>query len=177
LKTLRQKGLLDQGAQSEQNVPLHMSPGGPMIRVYLDSCCLSRSIDNQEQERVRLETEAIFHVLEYVGRGVWQMIGSDAIDDEIGAIRDLERRESTRMAAEAASEHVSADLECIRRGAELESLGFRGYDSLHIACAEAGGADVLLTTDDAFVRRARRLQQELKVRVANPLSWLKEQSQ
>lgn len=45
------------------------------------------------------------------------------------------------------------------------------------ACAEAAGADILLSTDDAFVRRARRLQHDLRVRVTNPVQWLKERAE
>jgi predicted nucleic acid-binding protein len=143
-----------------------------MIRVYLDNCCFSRPLD--DQERVRLETNAIIEILIHVAHGTWTMIGSDAIDDEIAAIRDPVRRGRTRRLASYASEHVPVDADRTRRGQLLESMGFRGYDSLHIACAEAAGADVLLTTDDALVRRARRLREALGVHVANPLTWLNE---
>jgi len=33
-------------------------------------------------------------------------------------------------------------------------------------------ADVFLTSDDRLLRRARRAQKRLRVRVENPLSWL-----
>lgn len=36
------------------------------------------------------------------------------------------------------------------------------------------GVDVLLTTDDALVRRAKRNENELRVRVENFLTWLAE---
>jgi len=145
-----------------------------MIRVYLDTCCFNRPFDDQKQDRVRLETDAIIGILNHVARGRWIMIGSDATDDEIDAIRDPVRRDRTRRLASYASEHVPVDADRTRRGKLLESMGFRGYDSLHIACAEAAGADVLLTTDDAFVRRARRLREILGVHVANPLTWRNE---
>jgi hypothetical protein len=145
-----------------------------MIRVYLDTCCFNRPFDDQKQLRVRLESEAITDILRNVSRGRWTMIGSDAVDDEIGAIRDPVRRAKTRRLASYASEHVPADADLARRGEILESMGFRGYDSLHIACAEAAGADALLTTDDAFIRRARRLREVLGVHVANPLTWRNE---
>jgi predicted nucleic acid-binding protein len=58
---------------------------------------------------------------------------------------------------------------------ELTSIGFKSMDALHAACAESGGCDVLLTTDDKFLNRARRLQARLRVRVENPLVWMQEQ--
>ncbi|HEX6373692.1 MAG TPA: PIN domain-containing protein [Longimicrobium sp.] len=145
-----------------------------MIRIYLDTCCFNRPLDNQEQERVRLESDAIIVILQQVARGEWALIGSGALDDEIGVIPDPERRKRVQRFARVATEFVPLGIDCRRRGRELQTMGVRGYDSLHLACAEAARANVLLTTDDAFVRRARRLRQDLRVRVANPHTWLQE---
>ena len=60
------------------------------------------------------------------------------------------------------------------RAAEFEIAGFKAFDALHVACAEAGGVDVLLTTDDRMRNRAHRMQERLKVHVNNPLDWLQE---
>ena len=60
------------------------------------------------------------------------------------------------------------------RGKQLEALGFKEYDALHIACAESGKADVFFTADDAVIRRAKRLQSQLHVQVENPHTWLQE---
>lgn len=43
------------------------------------------------------------------------------------------------------------------------------FDSLHIASAEAGEVDVMLTTDDKLEKMADRL--DLKVKVMNPLKF------
>ena len=58
------------------------------------------------------------------------------------------------------------------RAAYLESLGFKLFDALHIACAESGSADVLLTTDDRMLRLAKRHSAQLQVYVENPYTWL-----
>lgn len=60
------------------------------------------------------------------------------------------------------------------RGKNLEALGFKAADALHIACAESGEADVLLTTDDRMLRRAESCFGSLRVRVENPHTWLQE---
>ena len=41
-------------------------------------------------------------------------------------------------------------------------------------CAESGRADILLTTDDRMLRRAKRFRLQLRVRVENPYTWLEE---
>lgn len=60
------------------------------------------------------------------------------------------------------------------RAEELERLGFKALDALHIACSEAAGADVLLTTDDRVLAKAKEFQDSLRVRVENPILWLME---
>jgi len=70
--------------------------------------------------------------------------------------------------------YIAVDEDIERRALELENLGFKSFDSLHIACAERGDADVLLTTDDDLLRKALQNKDILKVKVENPVQWLME---
>lgn len=58
------------------------------------------------------------------------------------------------------------------RAQTLENLGFRLYDSFHIACAEVSQADVFLTTDDRLLKRVMRYKDRIQVQVSNPVTWL-----
>jgi predicted nucleic acid-binding protein len=60
----------------------------------------------------------------------------------------------------------------VLRAEVIESLGFKDFDALHLASAEAADVSVFLTTDDRLLRRARRQQQHLAVSVLNPLNWI-----
>lgn len=51
-------------------------------------------------------------------------------------------------------------------------LSFKFYDALHLAFAEAGDADVLLTTDDRLLRKAKQYQNIFSIEVENPMIWL-----
>ena len=64
-----------------------------MAKIYLDSCCLNRPFDDQAQERIRLEAEAVLLILERIRDGSWEWISSDAVADEIDQIPDPSRRE------------------------------------------------------------------------------------
>ncbi len=44
--------------------------------------------------------------------------------------------------------------------------GFRGFDALHLACAEAAGVDIFVTCDDRLLAAARRSGSVIRVRVA-----------
>jgi predicted nucleic acid-binding protein len=142
--------------------------------IYLDVCCFNRPFDDQRQERIRLEAEAVLLVLERCQNGVWHLLGSEAIAAEIGQIRDPDRLAQVRSLANAASQQVFVDASVERQVKGWVGQGFGVFDAFHLACAEAGNASVLLTTDDRFLRRAGRLGDMLKVRVANPLHWLLE---
>jgi predicted nucleic acid-binding protein len=58
----------------------------------------------------------------------------------------------------------------IKRSAELGKYGIKPMDSLHLAVTEIAGIDVFLTTDDAFLHAANRMN--LNIKVANPVTFL-----
>jgi predicted nucleic acid-binding protein len=144
------------------------------VLVYLDVCCLNRPFDDQSQERIRLEAEAVLLILERCQAGEWQLLGSEAVDYEISRIPDEERRYRVFLLASVARARQKVNRPVQVRAQELERLGFKALDALHIACAEAGGARVLLTTDDRMLNIARKIRGNLRVRVENPVLWLME---
>lgn len=123
---------------------------------------------------IRLESEAILLILTRCQSHTWELLSSEAVDHEISGIPDEERREKVVLLSSLAESKVTVTESVERRAMELEELGFRTYDALHLGCAEEGSADVLLTTDDRFLRQAERHGKILKVQVANPVLWLLE---
>jgi len=147
-----------------------------MAKVYLDVCCLNRPFDDQTQDRIHLEAEAVLLILTHMERGRWQWIGSETLNYEIERTPDPERRQRVRLLATAVAHTVLIEAAEEARARKLEVLGFHALDALHLACAESGGADVLLTTDDRLLRLAVRFSKQLRIRVANPLTWLQEKT-
>lgn len=142
------------------------------LRVYLDTCCINRLFDNQTQARVQRETQAITQILDYFLTVRWDWLSSVILEDEVNADTDSERRSRVKSVMEHVHHTLSIGIAEEVRAEELENLGFKHYDALHIACAESGGADVLLTTDDRMLRLAKRHSAQLHVRVENPYTWL-----
>ena len=79
-----------------------------------------------------------------------------------------------RCLANQMSEFVVADEKVRQRALSLQKMGFHGADALHVACAEKCNVDVLLTTDDYLLKRAKLHPRLLRVQVANPLTWIEE---
>jgi hypothetical protein len=144
--------------------------------LYFDTCCLNRPFDDQSQIRIRLEAEAILLILSALKERGWEWIASEIVDFEVAQIPEPERRRRVQLLASSAARRAKFNQEVEDRAVVLEAFGFGAFDAMHIACAEAGAADVLLTTDDRMKRRAERHQGQLLVRVDNPLNWLQEAS-
>lgn len=141
-------------------------------RIYLDSCCLNRPFDNQAQDRIRLESEAILMLLSRCQSGVWRLITSDALDLELTQLRDRDRYQQIQNLLTIAKIRVTYSLQLMDRAVYLQGLGIDGFDAVHIASAELGRADILLTTDDRLCRKAMHLSEQVQITVANPTIWL-----
>lgn len=145
-----------------------------MRRIYLDACCLNRPFDDQTQDRIRLEAEAVLLILTHFESGEWEWIGSEVLDFEIEQTPDVDRRLRVKLLTASVHHSVLVGQHEVERAQQLKALGFHSVDAQHLACAESGGVEVLLTTDDPLFRRASRLSGQLRIRVENPLTWLKE---
>jgi hypothetical protein len=62
------------------------------ITIYMDCCCLNRPADDQTQDKIRIETDAIIAILFKCYYGSWKLIGSDVIKFEILKTPDLNKR-------------------------------------------------------------------------------------
>ena len=143
------------------------------MKIYLDVCCLNRPFDDQSQERIRLESEAVLAIL---GRSkTVTLLSSEIVDIEISKIPDEDRKQKVILLSSISRMNIVVDGEIMSRAKELNEMGFKSFDALHIACAERGRADALLTTDDHLLKKAISYQKSIKVRLQNPLSWLTEE--
>ncbi|MEB3831498.1 PIN domain-containing protein [Phormidium sp. CCY1219] len=143
-----------------------------MVAVYLDVCCLNRPFDDWAQERVRLEGDSVLTILERVRTGEWQLISSEAITVELEKMRNLEKKTSILSLLALATQMQEINPTVEERSQQLEQFGFGLFDSFHLACAEAAGADIFLSTDDRLLKTARRYASKLKVAISNPVVWL-----
>lgn len=141
-------------------------------RIYLDACCLNRPFDDQTQPRIALETQAILTILSQCESGLWKLITSAAIDEELDQTPDLERLKNVKTILALAKIKVISSQIIEGRATELQKLGFSGYDATHIASAERSQADIFLTTDNRLIKKAQKNTQLIYVEIDNPVQWL-----
>ena len=142
------------------------------MRIYLDVCCLGRPFDDQAQDRVHMEAEAVARILARVDNGEVTWVASDQVLSEVNLIPDALKRRNILKLIIGASETICVCEDIAMRARTLADLGFGVMDALHLACAETAEVDAFLTTDDRLEKLA--LRSGLRVRVMNPWSWLEE---
>jgi len=145
------------------------------MKVYFDVCCLNRPFDDQKQDRVHLEAEAVLSILKHIDEGKWTLVSSDAVIYEINKTANEERRDRLLSINDSAQIYVSVDKIIFERGAVIQEMGFTTYDAMHIACAESVQADIFLSTDKKLINRAIRNKSKLFVAIENPLTWIQEE--
>lgn len=143
-----------------------------IYKVYLDVCCLNRPLDDLEQFRIRIEAEAVTEIIQNCEDDKFVLINSDIIEFEVNQHSDLFKQEQIRVILNLASIYIRLNKSINLRAEELMKLSFKYHDVLHLAFAEAGGADVFLTTDDRLLRKAKQYLNIFSIEIENPTIWL-----
>ncbi len=142
------------------------------MRVYLDNCCYNRPFDDQDQLQIRLETVTKLAVQLMMAAGVVEYVWSKTLDYEISFNPFPKRKTSIMWWKNGAVEYVDMTDSIIRRGEEIEKLGVKPKDALHIASAESAKCDIFLTTDRGILKKVPVLGE---MRTMNPIRFITEE--
>jgi predicted nucleic acid-binding protein len=142
--------------------------------VYLDTCCYSRPFDNRSQAKIAAEARAIKVAVNMCKIAGYPIIGSEAVEFELGRIKDGKKRKEIERFYRGTICYSAAFFEqSIERANELMAEGLGNMDSRHLAIAENEGARILLTADEDFVRICANKDLSF-VKVVNPVIFLTE---
>jgi PIN domain len=142
------------------------------MRIYIDLSCFNRPFDDQGQERIRLETEALLSILTRIVEGKDALLWSWVMSFENDKHPNPERRDEIAVWEAISERTVGLSNQLEERARQIAQSGISSLDALHLASAEEGQADVVLTCDDILVRRSRRLA--LTLRILNPVAYFEE---
>jgi predicted nucleic acid-binding protein len=142
------------------------------LLLYLDLNCFNRPFDDQRQDRVVRETAAVFAVLRRIATGVDRLAWSAVLTFENSRHPLPDRRREIAGWRTMAAANIVIDQQVSSLARRLNRVGMTPLDAAHVACAEVGGCDRLLTCDDRVLRVTQT--QQLKVVVRNPLDYLEE---
>lgn len=145
------------------------------MRIYLDLCCFNRPFDDQTQEKIHLESEAVLIILSNSPQR-WELVGSEVIDFEISKIPEEERRKKVQLLTRSIKEKQKLTEKLIQRAKSIEETGIKPIDSLHIASAEFLESDYMITTDSKIIKKYQQHREFFeKIKIYNPISFLTEE--
>ena len=142
------------------------------MRIYLDMNIYNRPFDDQSQVKIRLETIAIFSILQKIKNKELKLILSFIIDYENSLNPYDDVRQEIEMAASLAFKNITPDESILNAAKEFESNGIKPRDSIHLACALNGKAEYFLTCDDKLIKRASAL--DMNIKIINPLRFIED---
>ena len=143
------------------------------MKVYLDNCCYNRLFDDRSYSQIYYERNSVMLILELAEKSVIQLIGSNMLVKEMNDMMDMFRLEALQMVYTLCTEEIQVNEQILQRAEEIrKNTNIKYKDSIHLACAEAAHADVLLTTDRKFINNCKRIQTYTKI--MNPNQWLLE---
>ena len=143
------------------------------MRIYLDNCCFNRPFDDQSYDRIHLESEAILTILDLSRQGIHEIIGSDVLEVEMQKGSNPAKVEKVKALYSLVTNKVSYTPDIAVRSKEIrKDTMIQAFDSMHIASAEKGGVEVVLTTDDKLIKWCKMI--DIQVKVMNPINWLME---
>ncbi|MCF6153741.1 MAG: PIN domain-containing protein [Candidatus Brocadia sp.] len=143
-----------------------------MTKIYLDTNIYNRPFDDQAQVRIRLETIAIFSILQRIKEEEFSLLWSFMIDYENSLNPYNDVRQEIEMAFALANETIVPNDFIVAKAREFEALGIRPRDALHLACALKGEAEYFLTCDNKLIKKA--LELKINIKIMNPLKFIEE---
>ena len=139
------------------------------ITVYLDNCAYNRPFDDQDDIRIRLETEAKLFIQEQIKDNQIDLVWSSVNDYENNDNPSPEKQERIAAWKSIAARQCRLNEVILKKALELELLDVRAKDALHIASAIHSGCDFFITTDKKILNKAID-----GVAAVNPLIFVEE---
>lgn len=128
-----------------------------MTRVYLDTSLYNRPFDDQTQPKIFLETQAIILILQMVEARLIELVSSSVLEYENSRNPFVVNQQSMERYLQIATLRVLVDENIRNRAEQLEQLGIKSIDALHVACAEASQSDYFITCDRRLINRCHNL--------------------
>jgi len=145
-----------------------------MRRIYLDNSTLNRPFDDQSQARIKLETEALFQILSDIDLKNSKLIQSEVTELENSKNPCYSVKIKIDELISKADRSIKVNATTRKQAKVFQNAGLNGMDALHLAAAIQGKVDFLITCDDAFLKKARKvtLDRSIKIKIMNPIEYV-----
>lgn len=118
-----------------------------------------------------MEAEAIPGILALCETGQLELVSSEALQYEVQQTPHPIRRDFGLEVLSKAASVVTLNETVENRARAFGQIGLKALDALHVASAEAAGADFFCTCDDRVLKKAKNID-DLSVPVVSPLELI-----
>lgn len=143
------------------------------MKLYLDVCCYNRPFDDFSADRINLEAEAVTIILERCEKEQYELVSSDIVNFEVSKIPNKDKQDAVLRMVKIGVENIKINNNIISLAQKYAESNIKPFDALHLASAEYGQVDVLLTTDDKLLKKAADLN--ISFKVMNPIDFIYEE--
>lgn len=143
------------------------------MRIYLDNCCYSRPSDDQSQNRIYDESNAILSIIKRITEANGDIIGSDVLVFEMSRNPDSEKLAKSFTMYESSITTTTELSDDARHKAKIlcDNTSIRRLDAWEVLCAQEAGADYFVSTDDKLIKACQRTPL-VSIKVINPINLL-----
>ena len=139
------------------------------LRLYLDNCTFNRPFDDQNQLKIKLETEAKLFIQQGILTGGYELVWSYILEYENNQNIFDDKRNAIHEWKNIAKIYCVENDKIIEYAEKLKQKNIRTKDALHIACGVYSNSDYFITTDKQLFNL--RLND---IKIVNPLTFLNE---
>ena len=143
-----------------------------MKRIYLNNSTLNRPFDDQGQARIKLETEALFQILSDIDLRNSKLILSEVTDLENSKNPHYSVKIRIDELISKADRKIKVSAMTKKQAKTFENAGLNGMDALHLAAAIQGKVDFLITCDDSFLKKAKKVTSDQTIKIMNPIEYV-----
>lgn len=137
--------------------------------LYLDNCCFNRPFDDQTQLKICLEAQAKLAVHHMILEGKYSLAWSYMLEYENMQNPFDIRKDSIIKWKEIASINVLESENILNIAEQLQTIGIKAKDAIHIACAADSKCEYFLTTDNGILKKDISL-----IKIRNPIDFIRE---
>lgn len=135
----------------------------------MDVCALNRPFDDNSNFRIRMEAQAIIFIIQRILKGTYILCNSDIVEYECSQIPMFEKMSLVKKILELSKEKITLDSNITELAKEFEASNIKPFDALHLASSIIGECDCFISTDDKFLKKAKKVTD--KIKIFNPLEF------
>lgn len=141
------------------------------MKIYLDNCCFNRPFDDQSKIRIRLEAEAKLKIQADILDGNFELVWSYILEAENMANPFEERKKAIGAWKKHSRIIIKESALVLDKAKNLNRIGLRSKDALHLSCAISAGCKYFLTTDDKILNKCNLIAE---LTLTDPIGFIKE---